>query len=386
LLVTTSPDASAASPATAPPFAVPATDALAGVSARVAYVAPLDGLRALAVLGVMAFHAGVPGAAAGELGVDLFFAMSGFLITGLLLVEFRQMGTVRLGRFYARRFLRLMPAYFLYAAFITALLLSGHWPFDAAGTAWSRPAFIGALWVYLFNYVPLGGLWNLQFLTGHLWSLSVEEQFYFLWPSVLLLGVRLRRPLALAVAVVAAVMIHRAFVPDNEGHLLLLVRGIGLVIGSAVAVATLHPRRGSFAAALTAPAIRNTIAASVLAGLAVASRAPHGRMFSAYLPFLSLAFALLVAMLWVRQDDWLGRALSPRPLTYIGKISYGVYLYHMVAHTLTWHWLLSGIEAWPRYPKFALRLVVFAGLSIGLAAASHAIYERPFLKLKNRFR
>lgn len=104
-------------------------------------------------------------------------------------------------------------------------------------------------------------------------------------------------------------------------------------------------------------------------------------------PAFDLAAGLLIANLWHAPDVPLGRLLSRWPLPQIGTISYGAYLYHMIAWALTWNVLLGGvIDEWPRVPKFGLRLVVFFTLTFLIAALSHRFIERPFLRMKEKLR
>ena len=172
------------------------------------YIPALDGIRALAVLGVMAFHSGIPFLPAGFLGVDTFFVLSGFLITSLLIGEWRRRTTIRLGAFWARRARRLLPALLLvllfvacYAAFVVP---RGTYPdlrLDALSTL-----FYVANWHYILigsNYFVQTG--PVSLLT-HTWSLAIEEQFYLVWPLVVLGVMHFTRSLRvlLAVCVVGA--------------------------------------------------------------------------------------------------------------------------------------------------------------------------------------
>ncbi len=170
-------------------------------------VASLDGLRALAVLAVVLHHGGAM--SVGWLGVDLFFVLSGFLITTLLVREHQQAGAISLPRFWGRRVLRLMPAYWLYIGSVTVLLLASSQPLVAH--AGFRPGtFIASMWCYFQNYLPMGGFSEYQALTRHLWSLCVEEQFYFIWPVVCVFAMRLRRPEIVGWMLLAAILLRRS--------------------------------------------------------------------------------------------------------------------------------------------------------------------------------
>src|SRR2546430_9839309 len=172
------------------------------------YVAGVDGVRAVAVLLVIAYHLGLPAARGGMLGVGVFFTLSGSLITDLLLGHWRQHGHLGLGEFWLRRARRLLPALFVMLAVVSV----GTALFDAAQLADTRRQVIAALG-YFNNWSTIAahGSYFARFATplplDHLWSLAIEEQFYLVWPWLLLLGiwtVRSRRVLALVILLGAA--------------------------------------------------------------------------------------------------------------------------------------------------------------------------------------
>src|SRR5580698_1934326 len=160
----------------------------AGGSQR--YVPGLDGLRAIAVLAVIAYHVGLGWAPGGLLGVGVFFTLSGYLITDLLLSQFRAHGNLRLGEFWLRRARRLLPALFVMLAVVTAWvtiadrarLSSLRGAVGAAAGYFSNWYLIGTHSSYFSRFAPAQPL-------DHLWSLAVEEQFYLIWPWLLLLGI-----------------------------------------------------------------------------------------------------------------------------------------------------------------------------------------------------
>ena len=163
----------------------PAGASVAGF--RLGYRPSLDGLRGVAVLVVMAHHAYVPFFRGGGVGVDIFFVLSGFLITSLLLEEWRRTQDISLRGFYIRRGLRLLPALFM-----LLLVLQAYALLRMRGDAfWEMEKAIGAVLGYFGNWVAALGLYDMRVLS-HTWSLSIEEQFYFLWPIILLLMLRSR--------------------------------------------------------------------------------------------------------------------------------------------------------------------------------------------------
>ena len=349
------------------------------------HVPALDGLRALAILAVMAIHAGVPGSGLGWAGVDLFFVLSGFLITSLLADEFARDGQVSLVKFWGRRFLRLMPAYWAYACALTASIVLFHWGWLRPHGGWTPGSYIASLWLYFVNYLPQGGIWEYQWFSVHLWSLAVEEQFYFVWPIVCSIGLRLGRPAWVAWALVAMVMGRRVGI--GGGGTLLDRRGLGIVLGCALALSLGQGGWPALRRRLGAAPFRIfvliAIAAVILVGTLVPGRGYSEEEFQVFvLPILTPLFALLVAMLWYGPNDRISRVLCWRPLVYIGAISYGMYLYHMACHFLTWEVLTPGLDSWPRWPKYGLRLLFYFAATLGISTLSYRLLERPFLRLK----
>ena len=281
-----------------------------------ARVAQLDGLRGLAILLVLAGHArGVGLPFGGAIGVTLFFVLSGYLITGLLVRELRERGTVSLRGFWLRRVRRLAPAMlvFLPAAAVLKVVIQGEPPW----LLWQMLA-----WVPVSNVsrgLGIQEFWPL----GHLWSLAVEEQFYLLWPAVVgLLWARTRLPRAIGL-LLAAVVAWRALVllagftdwayfgPDTNAF--------ALVAGALLAVlpSGRHPdhplRRRSPSAVVTALALLVLIA---LAALPPGTPALWMELPAALLAVVIVAGAPSLAV------------LGAPPLRFLGRISYGLYLWH----------------------------------------------------------
>jgi peptidoglycan/LPS O-acetylase OafA/YrhL len=358
----------------------------------------LDGLRALAVLAVMGLHCGYPPTATGWIGVDVFFALSGFLITTLLCAEHERYGTVSLGRFWARRACRLMPAYWLYVGSITALLVGTSYAGWTTRGHWTPHLFLDSLWVYFVNLAP-AGLWTHQNLTYHLWSLAMEEQFYFAWPLVCVFSLRLRRPWLVPLIPLVALAIWHIIPTKNPGAIQLsYVRGIGIVAGCAVALFFRVNRGGGVVSALSRPAMRNVaffvcVAAVVVAEI-VAGPILHHR-YDALLrlrveqwlvpPFVVLC-SIFIAGLWYGPPDRVGNLLAWNPLAYLGRISYGMYLYHlacllMVRAAVEWLLVHHGIKI-----HFYWAAPAFVMLVITVASLSYWLLERPFLRLKAHFK
>jgi peptidoglycan/LPS O-acetylase OafA/YrhL len=350
----------------------------------------LDGLRALAIVGVMFVHAGAPGFRSGWIGVDLFFVLSGFLITTLLAMESAASGAIAYGPFMARRALRLMPAYFVYAAFITLLIWA--WPGSerTANAGWDAAGLTAAIWTYTINFVPQGGIWNGQDLTVHLWSLAVEQQYYLVWP-VAILALHSRAALLRWVAVALAVATVASFVLAPDGlykNDMLYTRGFSLVVASALALWVFH--RPGLVAHRGFNRACDVLGGVLLVALAVFPYVPgwpESRMHGVFIPLLVPLFALWIARLWTGgAPTWPRRLLQAPSLVYIGKISYGVYLYHEAVRVAVWFVMKPAMAQWPQSAGFVARMAVYMLVSFALAALSYEFFEKKFLRLAGRFR
>jgi peptidoglycan/LPS O-acetylase OafA/YrhL len=341
----------------------------------------LDGLRAVAVTAVIAYHLGLR-SPEGQVGVDLFFVLSGFLITSLLLKERDHTGRVSLGNFWRRRALRLFPA--LACAIVVALVVSlFSSPEVRSATIRGLPAVILYFGNWVRSLAPASDLG----LLGHTWSLAVEEQFYIVWP-LLCVGLicRMSRHRAAALISVLAVLdsvyfvfaIHRwgqaaiAFRTDTRGMGLLAGAGLALWVIRRGEVMLLHPRmafiwrRVGIAALLlflllTQVTPRNSVMNGVVIGLAVWSS------------------VVVVASVVLGGPGRLSTILSSRPLRWIGQRSYGIYLYH-------YPFAMTFVED-RSYHGLTLALVDMACIAaaVALAAASYRWVEQPFLRRKARF-
>jgi peptidoglycan/LPS O-acetylase OafA/YrhL len=302
------------------------------------YIGGLDGIRALAVLCVIAYHLNVPGAGGGMLGVGVFFTLSGYLITDLLLSHWHHHGNLGLAGFWLRRARRLLPALFLMLGVVSVWVAL----FDTSQLAAVRRQVLAAT-VYVSNWSTIAqhGSYFARFATplplDHLWSLAIEEQFYLLWPWLLLAGIwLLRNRIALALATLAAAALsawamghlyHPGYDPTRvyEGT---DTRACGLLVGAALAM--VWPAR-----APNLPAHRRLTklldAAGIAGLLAILALAWRTNVFSAFLyPYgfalLALATAALVAAI-VNPSSRLSPVLGWAPLRWIGVRSYGIYLW-----------------------------------------------------------
>ncbi|HEU5331723.1 MAG TPA: acyltransferase [Actinocrinis sp.] len=330
----------------------------------------LDGLRGLAVLLVIFDHAHLPLRAA-WIGVDLFFVLSGFLITSLLLEESARTGAIALRGFYARRARRILPALALLTLAVVAVALTAHQLLDR----WSVWAQAAATWTFVANAVVWLGGAPLGAFTPT-WSLACEEQFYLLWPLVLRTALRRdrgpRRLLAwlLAAAVVLATagwaVSATGVAPSADVFFNPLERGAELLLGCALAVAWRHRLIPHALERASTP-----VAVLALAGLgALAWSAPLGTE-GTYLA-AAVCSALLLHGLLGERPGALATAFSLRPLRYTGTVSYGLYLYNDAVSRLLHHNLPG--RGWP-----VIAPLLLAG-SFACAAVSYRYVEVRFLR------
>jgi peptidoglycan/LPS O-acetylase OafA/YrhL len=331
--------------------------------------ASLNGLRCLAILEVIWHHAsGHRTDPLGRgLGVDLSFAISGFLITTLLAREFSKTGKINVRRFYARRTLRIFPLYFAVLG-LYVLLVLGTRSGTPEGAAFIHhlPAFA----TYTSNlFVPLGDSQSNIFFFA--WSLATQEQFYLLWPLALLLCLapgRWWRAGAVMLALIVVEEIARHAI-NGHGLPLTVVRSIATPICLGALWALIFHSPTGFAAARQA--LGHRAAAPALLAVLVASfavLAPYG------VPEFLLA--ALVAACCIREDNLAAPLLKARPMRFLGEISYGMYLLHMLA--------VNAVR-----PIVGERFgipVFLAGTALTsvLAYASYRWFETPILRYRDR--
>jgi peptidoglycan/LPS O-acetylase OafA/YrhL len=342
------------------------------------HVPALDGLRALAVVAVLAFHAGhLQG---GFLGVDLFFALSGFLITTLLLRDGRD-GSLRLRAFWGRRFRRLLPAALTLIVVVAVFAWAFGSPAELDRVRSDGPWAI----VYLANWHLIdasGGYWASftdPSMFNHLWSLAIEEQFYVVWPLVIALVCRLSRRVDLVVAVVAGALTVAsvaAMLAIYDGgdptrvYMGTDTRASSILVGAVLATAPL--RRVVTSAERRFGGRVEVISVAALAGVVASWFMVDGAtsrvLFDGGLAAHSTASAVVVAVTAVSAGP-LSRALSWAPLQWIGRLSYSLYL---------WHWPVYVYLSEDRLDFAGWGLtIVRVGVSLALAAASYHLVEQP---------
>jgi peptidoglycan/LPS O-acetylase OafA/YrhL len=331
--------------------------------APLGYRPSLDGVRALAVLMVAGVHTHPRLVPSGAIGVDVFFVLSGFLITTLLVTELDVHGHLSIGRFYIRRGLRLLPALFgLVAAPATRHRALRE---VLAAISYTR----NLTW---WAHVPGP-------LLGHTWSLALEEQFYLVWPIVLLVGVRSRRPATTLAAVfgTAAIVLAALRIGGFAGPAALFIgRPEALILGATMALIRRDQPQWWSADASSRPAEFATVAgAATLIGLAFITGADNlgGMGYT----MAAMAAAALIYGLVVLDGRGIGQAFAWRPAVALGRVSYGFYLWHLPVL----RWTDDRLIGRPA----ALRIAIGLTLAAAATTGSYLLIERPALRLKRRF-
>jgi len=351
---------------------------------RLGYRGDIEGLRAVAILLVVAVHAGVTWLPGGFVGVDVFFVLSGYLITGLLVQEAVTTGRLSFANFYARRLRRLLPAFLLMLT-VTCILARLVAPPTTLPKQASN-AVAAALWLSNFQFA----FWNMDYFAPqsdtalflHTWSLGVEEQFYMVWPLLVLIVMGARK---------------RAKQPPNMVRLKWLFGGIFIV---SFALSWYWTRRSPLFAFYLMPSRAWQFALGAIVFLVVGSPAFRDRpivvrpMAQRTIGWLGIAMVVLAA-LFIRRTapypgTWallpsfgaalvlgaggfdattgVGRILACRPLQALGRVSYSWYL---------WHWPILLLGAWVVDVGNAWNRLILVVVSLVVAAASYHLFETP---------
>ena len=347
----------------------------------------LDGLRALAVFAVVAYHLGLGWAPAGLLGVGVFFTLSGYLITDLLLAQWDGAGRLALGNFWVRRARRLLPALFVMLAVVVVWVALLHR--SELGSLWGA---VGAAvlyvsnWFDVFQHFSYFARFGPPSPLGHLWSLAIEEQFYLVWPWLLWLGLRYVRERrsaisgharlagvtlsAAGISALAMALLYQPGVDPTRVYDGTDTRAFALLFGAALAM--VWPSRR-----LTTRV--GQVARRLLDGIGVAGLVIIGLLIwltTQYSPFLyrggivllSIATMMTISAL-VHPATRLGNALGREPLRWLGVRSYAIYLWQFPVITLTTPTTESGVNP--------LRAVLQVGAIVALAALSWTFVEKP---------
>ena len=334
----------------------------------------LDGLRAISILIVMISHAGLQNVVPGVFGVTVFFCISGYLITTLLLDEFDRSGSIAIGAFYVRRALRLYPPLIAYVAVMAVVMLAGGERPDPLGLA-------SALF-YFANYVNVFAPHRLDGIGGHLWSLSVEEHFYAAYPllllALLLAGRRILPVLlgicALSLASRVAISVFAPAIAVDYTGMATECRIEGILAGAIAAVVS---RRGGGPAWLWDG--RGAFAALPVLAFTFLVRDPLFRQTIRYTIQEAALIAIILTVVAAQPRSLLQRAMNSAPLSITGKLSYSLYLWHFAGYEIALA-LVPG-PGW----RMAAAYMLGIGLAFAIAFASHQLVEQPFFALRRRF-
>ena len=331
---------------------------------RTEYQPALDGIRAVSIALVFAFHLGAPWLPGGYLGVSVFFTLSGFLITSLLLRERAANGRIDARAFYVRRLRRLLPASLMCLTGVAVLASIG----TIAVRTDLRAGVLGAVfqvanWEQLLGHHSYADLFLAPSPVDHFWSLAIEEQFYWLWPLVIagLTAVASRRsrrvtPTVLTGAFVvlgASAFVTARLLGGDAAYFASWARFAEIVAGAALA-AVVAQRALSPRVAALAPTCLATIVA-----LCVVTPAGRGWAYEGGLPLFALLSVGLIA--GVQVDGPIRRLLALEPVAWIGRISFGLYLFHWPVFTI--------LESASVLAKLATTLAI--------TLASYYLVERP---------
>jgi peptidoglycan/LPS O-acetylase OafA/YrhL len=339
------------------------------------HVPCLDGLRAVSICLVLIEHASAEAGLLahggllwlrdiGELGVGMFFGISGFLITLLLVREWNRSNTISMKAFYTRRALRILPVYVSFLLVVYALSLFGALHFK-------RSDWIGAL-TYTVNF-HASPAWEI----GHVWSLSIEEQFYFCWPVFLLFLTPQRAGFAaigyLLFAPLARMVTWGYLRTDFDTYpYLTMLRLDAIAAGCVLALAANYAEFRAFFKWSNSKAQRYTLAAvGVIAASYVVALWITAFQQTLKPSVEAVGIAIIIWALVNAPTSTIGRMLEARPVVFVGMVSYSLYLWQQLfLNPHPTHW----VPAWP----------IGVSLSFAAAVASYYIIERPFLRLKAR--
>lgn len=361
------------------------------------YIASIDGLRAFAVLAVILYHLNVPFAQGGLLGVTVFFVISGYLITGLLTAEWEETGRIRLLQFWMRRIRRLFPAIVTVIVVMAALfsllspiLLTKMRPDILPGLFWFTN------WWYILRDVSYFDAIGAPSPLTHFWSLAIEEQFYLVWPILLLgafklgIGKKGLRRVILVLAAISALAMAMLYDPTGDPSRVYYgtdTRAFSLLIGAWLSFVwpgvkmTEESTRDDPKAKVYALDSAGAISFAAIVGMCVFVNGFSSFMYQGGLLLCSVLTAVVIAAL-VHPRSFLARVAGLKPFVWIGLRSYGMYLWHFPIILLLAE-LLNVRGVYPWWFDLLVIAIVFA-----VSAASYTFIENPIRKgaLGNWFR
>ena len=335
------------------------------------YRPALDGIRGFAVLWVIAFHFNLPFGRDGLFGVDIFFALSGFLITILLMEEWERSGWIRLGNFYARRILRLFPALLL---MLLALSLV------------APRIYLFSTFFYFTNWMKAFHLQPDSLYLDHTWSLSIEEQYYMLWPATLLTLLRLKMPKKVLIAIPLGLGLLSAaaravvWLTTNDWFRVYMgtdLHADGLLLGSAFGIMTVYGLLPDFNKHKRLASLITVLTMLLAVWLLIERQlSPSAIPLFGNLS-VSIGTLIIISRVVHSPSPFVLKLFSFPLLVKIGVISYGLYLWHAPIGVLIEQAELPLEPVWVAIIKVLATFIV-AGLS-------YFLIEKPILKLKSRF-
>ena len=346
---------------------------------RLSYFPGVDGLRALAVTAVLLYHAGVSWIHGGFLGVEVFFVISGYLITCILLADLEDSGRVRLKHFWFRRARRLLPALFL-LLIGTLGAATVFYPEEVTKLRTDALAALGYVtnWYFIFGHQSYENVVGRPSLLQHLWSLAIEEQFYVVWPVVFALLVRRLGTRGLFLLLIAAAaassllmaILWRPEVGVSRVYFGTDTRASGLLIGAALAFVwtpwTLRAGPRAYSIALNTAGL---FALAILIYLHLELSLYQSSLYQGGFLLVAISTAVLIAVT-VHPSGYAGRLLGLQPLRWLGTRSYAVYLWHWPVFMFTRPDLDVSMDG----PEL---LTLRLGLTFVLAEISYRLVEKP---------
>jgi len=346
------------------------TIAGASVNASSGYAPAIDGLRAVSILLVFSVHANSQWAPGGAIGVDIFFVISGYLITGVLLDEYSKCRGISIKNFYLRRMLRVGPAF----AFLLLVYLALSFTFVAPDHRGDHLRAIFYSSSLVMNWTRAFGLPS--GMIGHTWSLSVEEQFYLVWPLIfaaLVVGSRRKLIFAIAAFVLIGTLwrMWLALQADAQGRIFFGsdTRANQIFVGCLLALVPMQ--------AISRLAARTWLVPAAALGTIVAAGTTVPRWFDLVGSLIvALSAAWLIAAVRSAQQTTLSRILGAGVCVAMGRLSYSFYLWHLP--------IIVGLAGRSIVTAETLPFVAFL-LSLTAAAFSYFVIEKPFLRMKVRY-
>lgn len=352
----------------------------------------LDGLRGVAILLVVLYHnfGFIKQSYFGWLGVDLFFVLSGFLITTILLKETGKPGYLK--NFYIKRVLRIFPLYFLFLSiFLLLFPFLGFYKAELSYFVKNQWWF----WTYLQNWLYSFHLTSDAKMLTHLWSLAVEEQFYLVWPFIILLIKNPRKLFFFMLTVLVLVIATRSVIwlsrieELNYTTLYTFTRIDGICIGSMVALLMkVKPQliTKNIAAIVLVLAAMNFI--FYLFNQSDGNSYPYFA-FVGYTTFCALFGLLIHEIVSGNKTSITNKFFSISPLRFFGKISYGFYVFHWPVYMMTQQYFFKYLQNRLQLPDIASRIgasLISTSLALLISIISYYYFERYFLRLKEKFK